>query len=177
MTRPLRPWIALPALVLLAGGCASTTSQQDPSRRGPESTMLAGPAFGVPRGRQFEDIVPVGSRITAVHVRREEGIIAIWLDYERSDLKYSTPARGGTRGKHEVFSLKAGERIISMTGTGKTSIESIVIVTDKRTKILGAPEAQAPQLTEEQRTRHTGIGISGRADTDLRQLSLRIQVR
>lgn len=138
--------------------------------------MVAGPVFGVPRGRQFEDMVPVGSRITAVHVRREQGINAIWLEYERNGVEHETPVRGGSRGKHESFQLKAGERIISLTGTGKTSIESIVIVTDRRTKAFGTPAAQPPQLTQEERSRHTGIGLSGRADTNLWQLSLRIQV-
>ena len=58
-------------------------------------------------------------------------------------------------------------------------------MTNKRTRTFGntgelAAATEAPwykSMSERDRRRHVAIGITGRADSELRQLSLRIQVR
>jgi hypothetical protein len=72
-----------------------------------------------------------------------------------------------------------------MEAWGHDPIEGLAIATNKRTVSFGAPrppiaEDENPPfttLTEQDRLRHVGVGITGRADSTLHQLSLRIQVR
>jgi hypothetical protein len=179
------PLLACAALCLLCG-CASTTAPgREYTRRGIEREYASSPAVGSPRGRQFEDIIPVGARITAVHVSQGEGIEGIHLSYERNGGVRQTPHRGSSGRKVEVFKLDRDEKIVGIHGWGKGAIDGLAIATNKQTKSFGRPSpapaaSEAPwhaMLTEEQVQRYVGIGITGRADTQLCQLSLRIQIR
>lgn len=185
----IRWWlIALLAGSASAGGCATGTgSIDDRNRLGLETAYVTTPDFGAPRGRHFEDIIPFGARISAVHANVGPKVNAIWIEFERNGVVKQTPRRGGEAGRHEVLKLGKSERIIGIQAYGKGSIDELIIATDLRTKSFGGTAAQgadpqhpAPwfdQLTPQQRASYTGIGFTGRADAQLRQISLRIQVK
>ena len=81
--------------------------------------------------------------------------------------------------------MAQGEKIIGIDAWGVDPIAGLVIASNKRTVSFGAPRPtlaglEPPAytlLTEQQRQRHVAGGITGRAETRLHQLSLRIQVR
>jgi hypothetical protein len=175
------------AAALMLGGCASTSigRGEGPTRRGVEREYLSSPSFGGPRGRQFEDIIPVGARITAVHVAHGSGINAIWLSYERNGEVRHTPRRGGAGTKTEVLRLGRREKIIGIHAYGQGTIDDLFIATNERVVSFGDGDAPGlrqaspwyTRLTEQDRKQYVAIGIVGRADDELRRLSLRIQVR
>jgi hypothetical protein len=177
--------IAIAAVVLLGGCAASSPPGRESTRRGVERDFITSPEFGSARGRKFEDIIPVGARITAVHVSYGAGIDGIQLSYERNGVKRQTPLRGARNGRMEVFKLARDEKIIGIDAWGKGSIEGLAIASNKQTRSFGErrPEPSAGDrpwyatLTDQERQHYVGIGITGRADTELRQLSLRVQVR
>ncbi len=155
------------------------------NRRGIEQSYITSPRFGGARGRKFEDIIPVGARITAIHVMHSDRIHAVWLTYERHGIGRDTPKRGTARGKHEVFMLDKNEKIIGMHAYGRGTVDELVIATNKRVVSLGdgkAPGLGTEQpwyetLSEEDKRRYVTVGIAGRADEEVRQLALRIQVK
>jgi hypothetical protein len=156
---------------------------RDFTRRGVERSFAVSPEFGSPRGRAFEDIIPVGARITAVHVSHGAGIEGIRLSYERNGMERETPLRGTAIGQTDVFRLDADEKIIGMDAWGIDPIAGLVIASNKRTVSFGAPRptiADPPAyklLTELERQHYVAIGIAGRADSSLHQLKLRVQIR
>jgi hypothetical protein len=182
---------------LLAGCAASSgpgrmvpsgrkvTPGKDFTRRGIERDFVSTPEFGSARGRAFEDIVPVGARITAVHLTHGSGIKGIRLSYERNGLERETPQRGSSDGTTEVFKLDRNEKIIGIDMWGKGTIDGLTIATNKQTHSFGETRPDSPDqeppwyagLTEQDRRRYVGVGFSGRADGELRQLSLRVQIR
>lgn len=180
--RPLVWALGLAAAVIMVG-CPSGTSTGDAfTRRGVEREYLSSPEFGGPRGQKFEDLIPVGARITEVHVAAGEQVNGIWLSYERNGTVRETPQRGSADGKVHHFKLKADEKIIGIHGFGKSSVEGLVIATNKRTQAFGAvtTSRETPwydELSEDNRRRYVAVGIVGRADTQLRQISVRLQVR
>ncbi len=185
------PLVLAGAAMLWMSGCASSTASGRPAlheeltRRGVERSYTSSPNFGGPRGSGFEDLIPVGGRITAVHVAHTDTIDAIWLSYERNGVVRDTPRRGGRGPKAEVLKLKRREKIVGIHAYGKGTVDELVIETNQRTVSFGdgvAPglDSEVPwytTLSEEDRRRYVGIGITGRADEKLRQLSLRIQIR
>ena len=193
--RPLL--LACLAAGLLAGCAASSgsgrmapsgrkvTPGREFTRRGVEREFVSSPEFGSARGRAFEDIIPVGARITAVHVRHGAAIEGIQVSYERNGIERETPLRGARNGKVEVFKLARDEKIIGIDAWGRGAIKGLVIASNKQTRSFGEPRPESlagdppwyATLTEQDRQRYVGIGITGRADSELRQLSLRVQVR
>ncbi len=191
----------LPLACLAAGllaGCAASpgSGRTAPSgrkvaagkeftRRGVDRDFVSTPEFGSARGRAFEDIVPVGARITAVHVTHGSGIKGIRLSYERNGFERETALRGSSDGTTEVLRLDRNEKIIGIDMWGKGTIDGLAIATNKQTRSFGKPRPSSAageppwyaELTEQDRQRYVGIGITGRADDQLRQLSLRVQVR
>jgi hypothetical protein len=155
------------------------------TRRGVERDFVATPSFGSARGRAFEDIIPVGARITAVHVSNGTAIEGIHLSYERNGLERETPVRGTSNGHAEVLKLDRDEKIIGVDAWGKGTLEGLTIATNKRTRTFGEPKPASlsgdgpwyATLTELDKERYVAIGITGRADTGLHQLSVRVQVR
>jgi len=179
------PLIACVALGLLAGCGGPSAPGREFTRRGIEREFVSSPEFGSARGRTFEDIIPVGARITAVHVSHGAGIEGIQLSYERNGVERQTPLRGARNGRMDVFKLARDEKIIGIDAWGKGSIEGLTIASNRQTRSFGEPRPQPSagkhpwyaQLTEQDRQRYVGIGITGRADGELRQLSLRVQIR
>jgi hypothetical protein len=189
--------LACLAAGLLAGCSASSSAGRSaPSgrkvapgkeftRRGIEREFLSTPEFGSARGRAFEDIVPVGARISAVHVTHGSGVKGIQLSYERNGVERETPLRGSSDGKTEVFKLDRNEKIIGIDMWGHGTIDGLTIATNKQTRSFGDPKPSSAttetawydSLTRQDHKRHVCIGITGRADNELRQLSLRVQVR
>ena len=61
-------WL-LGTIMLAAAGCAAGGPRGAAfTRRGAERDFISSPVFGAPRGLTFADIIPVGARITTVHV-------------------------------------------------------------------------------------------------------------
>ena len=175
----------LGTIMLTAAGCASGGPRGAAfTRRGIERDFISSPVFGAPRGLTFADIIPVGARITAVHVGIDGGrVTAIWTTYERNGVTKDTPHRGHT-GRHvEVLELRRNEKIIGIHSVGGSEINHLTIATNTRTKSFGSPSAAATSqawldaLSEDDRHRYVGVGFTGRADRELHQLGLRIQVR
>lgn len=177
-------WL-LGTVLLTAVGCGSGGPRGAAfTRRGIERDFISTPAFGSPRGLTFADIIPVGARITAVHVGVDgERITSIWTSYERNGVKKDTPHRGHTSHNVEVLKLRRNEKIIGIHGFGGSEISQLIIATNMRTKSFGRPSATAQSptwfdtLTEDERHHYVGVGFTGRADRELHQLGLRIQVR
>ncbi len=189
--------------VMDLGGCAGTTVtakappaaaapttpgvdvSEEMTRRGLERHYLSSPAFGAPRGRAFEDLIPTGARITALHVDRGATINAIWMTYELHGREQHTPKRGGGGGPVETLRLDGREKIVGIHGTGQGGLDELVVATNKRVVTFGRssvarPDAAPPdcaRLSTEDKRRFVGIGFVGRADERLRQLSLRLQIR
>lgn len=177
-------WILFPML-LLALGCAAARGPRGESftRRGPERSFVSTPEFGGARGRTFEDIIPVGARITAVHVGLDgDRVTSIWTSYERNGVVKETPHRGHSSSRVEKFKLKRKEKLVGIHAYGQGEIGRLVIATNTRTKSFGAgPATDEPswfdELTDDDLDNYVGVGFTGRADRELYQLSLRIQVR
>lgn len=184
-----RPTACLLCVILgaLAGcGGGGGLKKGDPfTRRGIERQFLSTPEYGAARGRKFEDIIPVGARIAAVHVANGSHIQGIWLTYERNGTFREMPCRGTRNGHVEVLKLDRDEKIVGLHAEGRGVIDRLVVATNKRTRSFGTSTGRDAAedaalfagLTEEARQRNVGIGITGRADDELRQLSLRLQVR
>jgi hypothetical protein len=197
MTRGrLAAWLLGSALLLMAG-CGGAPKGEDgkvfthrstPSaaRSKPESTRrsLAGyrttPDFGTPQGRRFNDIIPVGARITAVNVATDDGVRAIWLSYEHNGRVHHTPRRGGDGGSTRVFKLKGNEKLVGMDVAGRQGIDQVTILTNKRVKTFSNDDSSGDVtswLTAKQERQYVGVGITGRADDRVRQLGLNFEVR
>ena len=177
-------WL-LGTIMLTAISCASGGPRGAAfTRRGIERDFVSSPVFGAPRGLTFADIIPVGARITAVHVGVDgERVTAIWTTYERNGVIKDTPHRGHT-GRHvEVLNLRRDEKIIGIHAFGGSEITRLTIATNTRMKSFGTSSAPAQSqawfdtLTEDNRHRYVGVGFTGRADRELHQIGLRIQVR
>ena len=176
--RRLAPWL-LGAALLLAG-CAGASKGEGFTRRSTDFGYRSTPDFGTARGRKFQDVIPVGARITAVNVATDAGVRAIWLSYERDGVVGNTPRRGGDGGFTHVFELEGNEKLVGMDGAGRGGIDRLTVVTNMRVKSFGNDCASGnltSWLTDEQTRQYVGVGITGRADKKLRQLSLRCQVR
>ena len=138
------------------------------------------PDFGTPQGWRFQDIIPIGARITAVNVVTDDGVRAIWLSYEHNGVVHDTPRRGGRGGSTQVFKLESKEKLVGIDAAGRRGIDQLTIVTNKRVKTFGSDGSSkkaSSWLTKKQERQYVGIGIAGRADEKLRQLSLGFQVR
>lgn len=161
-----------------ASAKAPSRTSGDPTRR-TTGAYLSTPDLGFARGLAFEDTIPIGARVTAVNVATGNGVKAIWFSYERNGVASDTPRRGGSGGFTRVFELKKGEKIVGLDGDGRGGIDRLTIVTNKRAKTFSdAGETEAESwLTKKQTEQYVGVGISGRADDKLRQLSLTFQVR
>jgi hypothetical protein len=177
--------IAVVTLALM-GGCSATSAPgMESTRRGLERDFISSPEYGSARGRAFEDIIPVGARITAVHVTHGSGVKGIWLSYERNGVERQTQLRGARAGSTDVFKLARNEMIVGIDAWGQGTIEGLTIASNKQTKSFGTPRPESSAgkqpwhvtLIREDGQRYVGIGITGRADSELRQLSLRLQVR
>jgi hypothetical protein len=189
----LAPWLLGPTLLLT--GCVGAPKgegfRHHTTRSGirvtPESTRRttdfgyrSTPDIGKARGRKFQDVIPVGARITAVNVATDDGVRAIWLSYERDGVVGNTPRRGGDGGLTHVFELDGNEKLVGMDAAGRRDINQLTVVTNKRVKTFGDDGSlgdPSSWLTPEQMWQYVGVGITGRADRKLRQLSLRYQVR
>lgn len=177
-------WL-LGSIVILSAGCAGGRGPRGESftRRGPERQFISTPEFGAARGRTFEDIIPVGARITAVHVGLEsDRVTSIWTSYERNGVVKETPHRGHTGSRVETFKLGRHEKLVGIQAYGRGQIGQLVIATNSRTKVFGAGPATNEDrwfdgLSDQDLDSYVGIGFTGRADRELHQLSLRIQVR
>ena len=177
-------WL-LGTIVLAAVGCAAVGPRGAAfTRRGVERDFISSQVFGAPRGLTFADIIPVGARITAVHVGVDGGrVTSIWTSYERNGVSKDTPHRGHTGRNVEVLELRREEKIIGIHASGGSEIQQLTIATNMRMKSFGsgsaAPESSTwfDTLSEDDRHRYVGVGFTGRADRELHQLGLRIQVR
>jgi hypothetical protein len=84
-----------------------------------------------------------------------------------------------------VFKLDRNEKIVGIDMWGKGTIDGLTIATNKQAQSFGDPKPSTAageppwyaELTKQDRQRYVGVGITGRADDELRQLSLRVQVR
>lgn len=183
-------WCGLLAAAVIMTGCGGGGGgpkgfSADAVRRTTDRNYLNTPDFGAPRGRRFEDLVPIGARVTAVHAAVKGSVKAVWLSYERDGKTAETSHRGDDRGPVETFKLKGDEKIVGVHGYGRGEIEALTIATNWRTHTFGNPAAvqasnQAPwfeNLSTAQRRQYVGVGIAGRADETLRQLTLRIQIQ
>ena len=181
----LLTWILGPALLAVMCGCGGggggLFGSDSFTRRDVGREYLSSPVYGVPRGREFSDIIPVGARIKEVHVVGGETVDGIWLTYERNGTLRDTPRRGRTDGRAQTFKLKGDEKIIGIHGYGRSSVSGLVIATNMRTKSFGSINANEAtwydELSKDEKRRYVGVGIVGRADSMLRQISLRVQVR
>ena len=191
----LAPWLLGPALLL--AGCAGGPKGRDDglrhhtadsgfrsmpgsTRRTTDSGYRSTPDFGTALGRKFQDTIPIGARITAVNVATGDGVQAIWLSYEHDGVVSNTPRRGGDGGFTHVFGLDGNEKLVGMDGAGRRGIDRLTIATNKRVKTYGndgSSDIPSSWHTDEQKRQYVGVGITGRADKKLRQLSLRYQVR
>ncbi len=138
------------------------------------------PDFGTARGRKFQDVIPIGARITAVNVATGIGVRAIWLSYERNGVVSNTPRRGGDGGFTQVFELKGNEKLVGIDAAGRGGIDRLTVATNQRVRTFGndgSSDNLSSWLTDEQKRQYVGVGIIGRADDQLRQLSLHVQVR
>lgn len=177
-------WLLCP-IVVLSAGCAGLHGPRGESftRRGPERQFISTPEFGAARGRTFEDIIPVGARITAVHVGMEgDRVTSIWTSYERNGVVKETPHRGHTGNRVETLKLGRHEKLVGIQAYGQGEIGQLVIATNSHTKVFGAgPATGEPAwfdaLSDDDRNNYVGVGFTGRADRELHQVSLRIQVR
>ncbi len=177
-------WLLCP-MVVLALGCAGGGPLGGTfTRRGVEREYISTPAIGAARGLTFEDIIPIGARITAVHISLDGNrVTGIWTSYERNGVVKETPHRGHTGTRVEVFKLHRNEKLIGIDGRGRSGIARLTIATNLRMLSYGNPstgtEEQAwfETLTHDNRNRYVGVGFTGRADRELYELSLRIQVR
>ena len=165
-----------------AGSYSGVRVSQEQTRRGTGRQERFTTRFGTPRGREFEELIPVGARITAVHVAIKESINAIWLSYERNGQKLQTPRRGGVGGNVQTFKLGGREKIVDFHAYGQPTLQSIEIATNERVVVLGAPVPPDSnpwyrEITDKQKRSNLGVGFIGRADETLRQLRLRIQIR
>jgi hypothetical protein len=179
-----RTTIATASAADLAPTTPGVAVDQELTRRGLERDYLSSPAFGAPRGAKFEDLIPVGARLSAVHVDRTATIDGIWLSYEHNGITHHTTRRGATGGTAESFRLGDREKIVGIHGYGQGgALEELVIATNQRIVSFGssgAPRDSPPpcaQLTREQKERYVAIGITGRGDEKLRQISFRFQIR
>ncbi len=186
-TRPLT-WVLGTVLAAVMCGCGGggiggtgLLGNDSFTRRDVGRDYLSSPVYGVPRGREFKDIIPVGARIRAVHVVGAETVDGIWLTYERNGTLRDTPRRGRTDGRARTFKLKGDEKIIGIHGYGRASVDGLVIATNMRTKAFGSINVNEAtwydELSKDEKRRYVGVGIVGRADSMLRQISLRVQVR
>ncbi len=172
-------------ILLLAVGCAGGRGSIGESftRRGPERNFISTPRFGGARGRTFEDVIPVGARIIAVHVGLDgDSVTSIWTSYERNGVVKETPHRGHTSSRVEKFKLRRKEKLVGIHAYGHGEIGQLVIATNERTRVFGTgPATGEPawfdSLSDEDLRSYVGVGFTGRADRRLHQLSLKIQVR
>ncbi len=178
-------WLLCP-MVVLALGCSAGSGPRGAAftRRGVEREYISTPALGAARGLTFDDIIPIGARITAVHISLDKNRVAgIWTSYERNGIVKETPHRGRTSDRVEVFKLHRNEKLIGIEGRGRRGIAGLTIATNQRTQSYGMPATATQKrawfetLTSDNRHRYVGVGFTGRADRELYQLSLRIQVR
>ena len=174
-----------------SAGSASLTPQiapvkvsADDTRRGLEPDYVNSQKFGAPRGREFQDIIPIGARLTAIHTAGDERIGGIWLSYEIGGKVSQTPCRGRREGREQSVSLGKREKVVGIHGYGTGAIDLLVIATNERVATLGntaaAPPGARPACTllaEDDVRRLVGVGIVGRSDDRLRQIMLRTQVR
>ena len=195
--RRLTAWLIAPALLLagcVAAPVAAPGGQGDkeidrlppyrPTVKGTlrtlDSAYAWSPDVGTARGWKFQDVIPVGARITAVNVATDGGILAIWLSYKHNGVVSDTPRRGGAGGVTEVFKLRGNEKLVGLDGSGRGAIDQLTVVTDQRVKTFsktGFSGIHSSWITDEQQRQYVGVGITGRADDRLRLLSLRFQVR
>lgn len=157
---------------------------EEATRRGIEPDYLNSQKYGAPRGREFQDIIPIGARLTAINVCGDDRIDGIWLSYELAGKTAQTPCRGNRRGREQSFTLDKREKIVGVHGYGTGSVDLLVIATNQRVATLGNRAAAPPDarpsctlLDDRDRQRFVAVGIVGRADDRLRQFMLRIQVR
>ena len=158
-----------------------TRVSDDATRRNAAREYRNSARFGTPQGRKFEDIIPVGSRIAAVHIAQDDAVTAIWLTYERSGRESQTPRRGGPGGEVQTFRLDRREKIVGLHAYGRPAIQTIQIATNRRVVTLGAPvPANATswynEITVDEKRRSVGVGLISRSNTAVRQLMLRSQV-
>ena len=103
-----------------------------------------------------------------------------WLSYERNGVVRNTPRRGGDGGSTEVFKLRGNEKLVDLDAAGQGGIDRLTVATNKRVRTFGNDGSSgnlSSWLTDEQKRQYVGVGIIGRADDQLRQLSLHVQVR
>jgi hypothetical protein len=157
---------------------------EDATRRSAEPDYLNSQKFGAPRGRDFQDIIPIGARLTAINVCGDDRIAGIWLTYEAGGKTMHTPCRGLRQGREHSFTLDKREKVVGIHGYGTGSVELLVIATNLRVGTLGnkaaAPPGAKPACTlldENDVRRYVGVGIVGRADDRLRQVMMRLQIR
>lgn len=158
-------------------GHRSTTAS---TRRISNSSYRSTPDFGTALGRRFEDVIPFGARITAVNVATADSVRAIWLSYEHNGVAGNTPRRGGDGGITRVFELEGNEKLVSIDAAGARGIDRLTLVTNLRVQTFGSDGSSghaSSWVTDEQKRKYVGVGITGRADDQLRQISLRYQVR
>ena len=177
-------WMLCP-VVMLALGCSGGGPLGGTfTRRGVEREYISTAALGAARGLTFEDIIPIGARLTAVHVSLDgDRVTGIWTSYERNGVVKETPHRGQTGAKVVVLKLHRNEKLIGIQGRGRRGITGLIIATNLRTQSFGSPstttedQALFKTITRENRHRYVGVGFTGRAGRELNELSLRIQVR
>jgi hypothetical protein len=182
MTRGRRTtWLLGLALILTGcGGGLRAGAPASSTRRLEAATYRSTPDIGAARGRKFEDIIPVGARITAVNVAMDGGVRAVWLDYEQDGVAGSTPRRGGEGGTTQVLELERNEKLVDLDGVGRRGLVRLTIATNKRVQTFGDDGFTgelSSWLSKQETQQRVGVGITGRADDQVRQLSLRYQVR
>ena len=118
----------IPALALLLGVIPTAFTQQL------SSTSI----FGGSGGGSFSDAQPPsGARVSAVRIRLGDRLDSVQMVYVLADGSTSEGARhGGSGGTLGVFTLDSDEYITGITGRYGETIDSIQVITNKRSSSL-----------------------------------------
>jgi hypothetical protein len=133
-------------------------------------TSIAGGGGGV----EFSDRdIPQGARISGVRVRGAEVVDSIQVLYTLSDgSPVEGPRHGGTGGSETVFRLDDDEYIIGLSGRYGDHIDSLSILTNKRTSQRLGGRGGDREYRIEVPTRSQAVGFAGRAGDHLDAIGL-----
>jgi predicted flap endonuclease-1-like 5' DNA nuclease len=127
--------------------------------------LQIGPAGGN-GGRPFEHYdVPLGSRLTAIHVYTEWVVNAIQIDFANAaGGDDGRPPIGGLGGEHHVFYLDEGEYLTGLSGRAGWYIDSIRFHTNRRVSTTFGGGGGDREYHFEAPEGHEIVGFFGRSE-------------
>jgi hypothetical protein len=135
-----------------------------------QKTSLAGGTGG----KQFEDsAIPINSRISEVRIRSGKMIDSIQAVYTLNNgTLFEASAHGGNGGKLDIFRLDADEYIIGISGRSGNMLDSLTILTNKRSSpIYGGPGGRR-DFKIEIPSGNQAVGFIGRSGNQLDAIGL-----